>query len=134
MYHFEGCKGKCIELSKTITYDELLKIVCQILRVDIRESNVSMKYMFNANIPTTLIQLRDDGDVKFFIQLNCTDGKLPVPLCITIEKKNDNHEYESIINIDFNTQPVSDFHDENRISMSCDPLNCFDSHDLDTYK
>ena len=22
----------------------------------------------------------------------------------------------------------------NRISMSCDPLNCFDSHDLDTYK
>ena len=93
-----------------------------------------MKYMFNANIPTTLIQLRDDGDVKFFMRLNCTDGKLLVPLCITIEKKNDNHEYESIINIDFNTQPVSDFHDENRISMSYDPLNCFDSHDLDTYK
>ena len=66
--------------------------------------------------------------------MNCTDGKLPIPLCITIEKKNDNHEYESIINIDFNTQTVSDFNDENRISMSCDPLNCFDSHDLDTYK
>ena len=40
----------------------------------------------------------------------------------------------SIINIDFNTQPVSDFNDENRISMSCDLLNCFYSHDLDTYK
>ena len=43
-----------------------------------------MKYVFNGNIP---IQLRDDGDVKFFIHLNCTDGKLQVPLCITIEKK-----------------------------------------------
>ena len=29
---------------------------------------------------------------------------------------------------------MSDFNDENRISMSCDPLNYFDSHDLDTYK
>ena len=29
---------------------------------------------------------------------------------------------------------MSDFNDENRISMSCDPFNCFDSHDLDTYK
>ena len=29
---------------------------------------------------------------------------------------------------------MSDFNDENIISMSCDPLNCFDSHDLDTYK
>ena len=45
MYHFEGCKGKGIELSKTITYEELLKTVCQILRVDPRESNVSMKYV-----------------------------------------------------------------------------------------
>ena len=61
-----------------------------------------MKYVFNDNIPTTLIQLRDDGEVNFFIRLNCTDGKLLVPLCITTEKKNDNHEYESIINIDFN--------------------------------
>ena len=67
MYHFKGCKGKGIELSKTITYEELLKTVCQILRVNPRESNASMKYVFNANIPTTLIQLRDDGDVKFFI-------------------------------------------------------------------
>ena len=66
--------------------------------------------------------------------MNCIDGQLLVPLCITTEKKNDNHEYESIIIIDFNTQPVSDFNDENRISMSCDPLNCFDSRDLETYK
>ena len=72
--HFEGCKG--IELSKTITYEEMLKTICQILRVDQRENNVSMKYVFNANIPTTHIQLRDDRDVKCFIQLNCTDGKL----------------------------------------------------------
>ena len=66
MYHFEGCKGKGIKLSKTITYKELLKTVCRILRVDPRESNVSMKYVFNANILTTTIQLRDDGDVKKF--------------------------------------------------------------------
>ena len=126
MYLFEGCKGKGIELSKTITYEELLKTVYQILRVDPRESDVSMKYMFNANMPTTPIQLREDVDVKFFIRLNCTDGMLPVSLCISIDKKNDNHEYELIINIDFNTQPVSDFNDENRISMGCDPFNCFD--------
>ena len=74
-----------------------------------------------------------DGDVKFFIRLNCTDGKLPVPSYITIKKNNDNHEYESIINIDFNSQPVSAFNDENIISMSYDPLICFDSHELDTY-
>ena len=132
MHHFEGCKG--IELYKTITYEELLKTVCQILRVDPRENNVSMKYVFNANILTTSIQLRYDRDVKFVIRLNCTDGKLPVPLCITPEKKNDSHEYESIINIDFNTQPMNDFNYENRISMNCDPLDCFDSHNLDTYK
>ena len=28
MYRFEGCKGKGIELGKTITYEELLKTVC----------------------------------------------------------------------------------------------------------
>ena len=134
MYLFKGCKGKGIELSKTITYEELLKTVCQILRVDPKESNVSMNYVFNVNISTTPIQLRDDVDVKFFIRLNCTNGKLTISLCITIDKKNDNHEYELIINIDFNTQPVSNFNDENRISMSCDLFNCFDSHDLDTYK
>ena len=93
-----------------------------------------MKYVFNVNIPTIPIQLRDDEDVKFVIRLNCTDGKFPVPLCITTEKKYDNHEYESNINIDFNTQPVSDFNDENRISINCDPLNCFDFHDLDICK
>ena len=82
MYHFEGCKSKVIELSKTITFEELLRTVCQILRVDPRENNVSMKYVFNVNIPTTPIQLCDDGEVKFFIWLNCIDGKLLVPLCI----------------------------------------------------
>ena len=29
---------------------------------------------------------------------------------------------------------MSDFNDENRISISCDPLNFFYSHDLDMYK
>ena len=65
MYHFEGCKGIGFELSKTVTYEGLLKTVCQILRVDPKENNVSMKYMFNDNIPTTPIQLRDDGDERF---------------------------------------------------------------------
>ena len=66
--------------------------------------------------------------------MNYTDGKLLVLLCITTDKKNDNHEYESIININFNTQHVSDFNDKNIISLSRDPLNCFESHDFDTYK
>ena len=66
-----------------------------------------MKYVFNGNIPSTLIQLRDDGDVKIFICLNCTDSKLPVPLCITIEKRSGNHGYESIINIDFSSHTLS---------------------------
>ena len=57
-----------------------------------------MKYLFNANLPTSPIQLIDDGDVKFFISLNCTNGKLPVPLCITIEKRIDNHSHKSICN------------------------------------
>ena len=33
MYHFEDCKGKNIELSKTITYEELLKNIPQDLQV-----------------------------------------------------------------------------------------------------
>ena len=113
-----------------------------------------MKYVFNGNIPTTPIQLRDDGDVKFFIHLNCTDGKLQVPLCITIEKKNGNHQYESIINTDFSSHTLSEvekeinmdpifiyssetlsgFDDENRTRLSYDLLNCFDSHNLNMNK
>ena len=84
MYHFKSCKGKGIELSKTTIYEELLKIVYQILRVDPRENNVSMKHVFIFNISTAPIKLRDYGDIKFSIQLNCTDGKLLVLLCITI--------------------------------------------------
>ncbi|KAL6313415.1 hypothetical protein AAG906_002804 [Vitis piasezkii] len=57
-----------------------------------------MKYVFNANIPTSPIQLTNDGDVKFFIGLNCTNGKLSVPLCITVEKRIDNHNQKSICN------------------------------------
>ena len=54
-----------------------------------------MKYVFNANIPTSLIQLTDDGD---FIGLNCRNGKLPISLCITIEKRIENHSKKSIYN------------------------------------
>ena len=107
IYYFEGCQGKGIELKKTTTYEELLKIVCHILKVDPIEHNLSMKYVFNGNIPSTPIQLRDDGDVKFFIRLNCIDGKFPVLLCITIEKRSDNHRYESIINTDFGFHTLS---------------------------
>ena len=107
MYYFEGCQGKGIELKKSTTYEELLKIVCHILKVDTTKHNLSMKYVFNGNIPSTPIQLRDDGDVKFFIHLNCTNGKLSVPLYITIEKRSGNHGYESIINIDFSSHTLS---------------------------
>ena len=61
------CSTLKVAKVNTITYEELLKTVCHILRVYPRESNVSMKYVFNVNIPTTLIQLRDDRDVKIFI-------------------------------------------------------------------
>ena len=40
MYYFEGCQGKFIELKKTITYEELLKIICHILKVDPPEHNL----------------------------------------------------------------------------------------------
>ena len=107
MYYFEGCQGKGIELKKSTTYEKLLKIVCHILKVDTTKHNLSMKYVFNGNIPSTPIQLRDDGDVKNFIRLNCTNGKLSVPLCITIEKRSGNHGYESIINTNFGSHTLS---------------------------
>ena len=118
MYYFEGCQGKFIELKKTTAYEELLKIVSHILKVDPPEHNLQMKYVFNGNIPSTLIQLRDDGDVKIFIRLNCTNGKLPVPLCITIKKRSGNHGYESIINTDFGSHTLSGV--EKEINM--DPI------------
>ena len=90
-FYFEGSKGKGIEIPKTISYKELLGVVHHILKLDPTNCFLSMKYVFNANIPTSPIQLIDDGDVKFFIGLNCTNGKLPVPLCITVEKRIDNH-------------------------------------------
>ena len=91
VFYFEGSKGKGIEIPKTISYKELLGVVHHILKLDPTNCFLSMKYVFNANIPTSPIQLTDDGDVKFFIGLNCTNGKLPVPLCITVEKRIDNH-------------------------------------------
>ena len=57
-----------------------------------------MKYVFNGNIPTSFIELTNDGDVKFFIGLNSTSGKLSVPLCITIEKRIENDTHKSLSN------------------------------------
>ena len=93
VFYFEGSKGKGIEIPKTISYKELLGVVHHILKLDPTNCFLSMKYVFNANI-----QLTDDGDVKFFIGLNCTNGKLSVPLCITVEKRIDNHSQKSICN------------------------------------
>ncbi|RVW57842.1 hypothetical protein CK203_114815 [Vitis vinifera] len=71
-----------------------------------------MKYVFNANVPTSPIQLTDDGDVKFFIGLNCTNGKLPIPLCITVEKRIDNHNQKSICNSYFECHMSSEIDKE----------------------
>ena len=49
-----------------------------------------MKYAFSGNISTSPIQLWDDGDVNFFIRLNCTN-KLPTPLCITMDRRFENN-------------------------------------------
>ena len=97
-FYFEGSKGKGIEVPKTISYKELLGVVHHILKLDPMNCFLSMKYVFNANIPTSPIQLTNDGDVKFFIGLNCTNGKLSIPLCIIIEKRIDNHSQKSICN------------------------------------
>ena len=97
-FYFKRSKGKGIEVLKTISYKELLRVVCHILKLDPTNCSLSMKYVFNANIPTSPIQLTNDGDVKFFIGLNCTNGKLSIPLCIIIEKRIDNHSQKSICN------------------------------------
>ncbi|RVW36779.1 hypothetical protein CK203_113968 [Vitis vinifera] len=73
VFYFEGSKGKGIEIPKTISYKELLGVVHHILKLDPTNCFLSMKYVFNANIPTSPRQLTDDGDVKFFIGLNCTN-------------------------------------------------------------
>ena len=65
--YFEGNKGKGIEVSKTILYEELLELIYHILKLDPTNCSLSKKYVFNANIPTSPIELIDDGDVKFFI-------------------------------------------------------------------
>ena len=97
-FYFEGSKGKGIEVPKTISYKELLGVVHHILKLDPMNCFLSMKYVFNANILTSPIQLTNDGDVKFFIGLNCTNGKLSVPLYITIEKRINNHSHKSSCN------------------------------------
>ena len=92
--------------------------------------------------------------MKIFILFNCTNGKLLVPLCITIEKRSGNHGCKSIINTDFDShtlskvkkeinmdlifinssESLSGFDYENRIRLSYDQLNCFESHNLNMNK
>ena len=97
-FYFKGGKGKGIEVSKTILYEDLLEMIYRILKLDPTNYYVSMKYVFNANILTCPIEVIDDGDVKFFIGLNSTSGKLSVPLCITIEKRIENDTHKSLSN------------------------------------
>ena len=111
-FYFKGSKGKGIEILKTISYKELLGVVHHILKLDPTNCFLSMKYVFNANIPTSLIQLTDNGDVKFFIGLNCTNGKLSVPLCIIVEKRIDNHNQKSICNFYFECHMPSEIDKE----------------------
>ena len=84
-YHFEGNEGKGIMVKKNISYHELLRVAYHILQLDLTKCSISMKYAFDGKIPTSPIQLRDDGDVIFFIRLNCTHNKLSTPLCITVD-------------------------------------------------
>ena len=68
------------------------------MKLDSTSCYVSMKYVFNANIPSCSIEVTNDGDVKFFIGLNSTSGKLLVPLCITVEKRIENDTHKSFSN------------------------------------
>ena len=61
----KGAKVRVLNLKKTTTCKELLRIVCHILKVDLMKHNLSMKYILNVSIPTTPIQLRDEEDMKF---------------------------------------------------------------------
>ena len=97
-FYFKGSKGKGIEVSKTILYDDLLEMIYRILKLDPTNCFVSKKYVFNANIPTYPIEVANDGDVKFFISLNSTSGQLSVPLCITIETRIENNTHKSFSN------------------------------------
>ena len=65
-FYFKGSKGKGIEVSKTILYEDLLEMIYRILKLDPTSCSVSMKYVFNANIPTCPIEVTDDGDMTFF--------------------------------------------------------------------
>ena len=76
-FYFEWSKG--IEVSKIVSCEDLSRVVHHILKLDPMNCSLSMKYVFNANISTSFVQLADDGDVKFFIGLNYTNCKLLVP-------------------------------------------------------
>ena len=97
-FYFKGSKGKAIEVSMAILYEDLLEMIYRILKLDPKSCSVSMKYVFFVNIPTCPIKVTDDRDVKFFIGLNSTSGKLHVPLCITIENRIENDTHKSFSN------------------------------------
>ena len=130
VHHFQGCKGKGIEVKKSTTYEELMRTVCDILKVDPTKHNICMKYVFSANIPTSPIELRDDGDDRFFIRLNCTAEKLPTPLCVSVEKRSVIHGHQSISNTEIDCPTL--FGMENEINEEPIVMNSLDVYIFDS--
>lgn len=81
---------------KIISYEELLGLVYDILKLDPRKYFVSMKYVFDAKIPTTPIQLPEDGVLKIFISFDCSNGFFFIVYHNRIE--NENNGYKLICN------------------------------------
>ena len=129
-YHFKGSEGKDITMKKNISYHELMRVVYRILQLDPVECSISMKYAFSGNIPTSPIQLRDDGDVKFFIRLNYTN-KLPAPLCITMDRRSENNAESMFMHgnehvNDGSIESLNVVGDESITKFNYEPLERFD--------
>ena len=54
-FYFKWSKDKDIDVPKTISYEELLRVIHHILKLDPTNCSLSMKYVFNTNIPTSPI-------------------------------------------------------------------------------
>ena len=53
-FYIEWGKGKAIEVLKSMSYEELLGVVHHILKLNPTDCSLSMKYVFNDNIPQAL--------------------------------------------------------------------------------
>ena len=107
-----------------------MRVVYRILQLDPVECSISMKYAFSGNIPTSPIQLRDDGDVKFFIRLNYTN-KLPAPLCITVDRRFENNAESMFMHgnghvNDGSIESLNVVSDESITKFNYEPLERFD--------